>query len=168
MVELDSNAVLVEPLKSRKDSELTRAYNAMMLRLKRAEIIPRKYILDNKVSEAMKNVIRDNYNMEIEVVPPRRHHKNAAEVAISNFKVHFLSVLAGTAEDFPLFLWDRLLLQAEITANLLQQPNATPNVSAYAHLSEPFDYNKMSLAPMGCKVQVHKKTDKRALGRTTL
>jgi len=34
-------------------------------------------------------------------------------------------------------------------------------MSAYAHLSGPFDYNKMPLAPMGYAVQVHKKTDKR-------
>ena len=36
MVEINSNAILVEPLKSRKDPELTRAYRTMMLRLKRA------------------------------------------------------------------------------------------------------------------------------------
>ena len=34
-------------------------------------------------------------------------------------------------------------------------------MSAYAHLSGPFDYNKMPLAPMGCGAQVHEKTDKR-------
>jgi hypothetical protein len=44
---------------------------------------------------------------------------------------------------------------------LLRQSNATPTVSAYAHLSGPFDYNKMPLAPMGCEVQIHEKTDKR-------
>ena len=36
-----------------------------------------------------------------------------------------------------------------------------PKVSAYAHLSRSFDYNKMKLAPMRCEVQVHEKTDKR-------
>ena len=44
---------------------------------------------------------------------------------------------------------------------LLRQSNATPTVSAYVHLCGPFDYNKMPLAPMGCPVQVHEKTDKR-------
>ena len=39
MVKIDSNAILVEPLKSRKDPELARAYRAMMLRLKRAGIV---------------------------------------------------------------------------------------------------------------------------------
>eukprot|EP00956_Cyclotella_meneghiniana_P005003 scaffold6172_cov42-Cyclotella_meneghiniana.AAC.9 len=83
------------------------------------------------------------------------------EVAIRNFNVHFLSVLAGTADNFPPSLWDKLLSQSEITLNLLRQSNATPTISAYAHINGLFDYNKMPLAPMGCEVQVHEKTDKR-------
>jgi hypothetical protein len=46
------------------------------------------------------------------------------------------------------------------TLNLLRQSSAWPKVSANAHLSKPFNYNKMPLAPMGCKLQVHKKEDK--------
>ncbi len=86
-----------------------------------------------------------------------------AKVAIHNFKSHFLSVLAGVADDFPQNLWDPLLLQTEITLNLIWQSNATPTVSAYAHLSGPFDYNKMPLAPMGCEAQIHKKTNKQGM-----
>ena len=63
------------------------------------------------------------------------HRRNAAEVEICNFKTHFLNVLAVVAEDFPINLWDRLLPQTEITLNLLQQSNATPNKLAYAQLS---------------------------------
>eukprot|EP00804_Cyclotella_cryptica_P013852 CCRYP_018165-RA/>CCRYP_018165-RA protein AED:0.42 eAED:0.42 QI:0/0/0/1/0/0/3/0/199 len=46
-----------------------------------------------------------------------------------------------------------------MTLNLLRQSNATPTLSVYAHLCGPFDYNKMPLAPMGCEVQVHEKTN---------
>ncbi len=81
-------------------------------------------------------------------------------MAILNFEAHFLSVLAGVANNFPPSLWDCLLPQTKITINFIQQSNATPNVSAYAHLSGPFDYNKMPLAPMGCEAQVHEKPDK--------
>ena len=95
----------------------------------------------------------------MELVPPGCHQCNAALAAIRNFKTHFLSVLAGVAGNFPLSLWDRLLPQTKITINLIRQSNATPNV-AYAHLSGPFDYNKMPLALMGCEAQVHEKTDK--------
>ncbi len=161
MVEIDSSAILVEPIKNCSDSELTRAYSSLITRLHRAGIVPRKHILDNEVSTAMKTLITDTYNMSYELVPPGCHRRNAAEVAIRNFKAHFLSILAGVAADFPMKLWDKLLPQAEITINLLRQSNATPTVSAYAHLNGPFDYNKMPLAPMGCQVQVHEKTDSR-------
>lgn len=161
MVEIDSNAILVEPMKSRKDAEMIRAYDALVLRLRRAGIVPKKHVLDNEISENMKAHIKDDCKFSLELVPPGCHRRNAAEVAIRNFKAHFLSVLAGTAENFPPSLWDRLLPQTEITLNLLRQSNATPTVSAYAHLSGPFDYNKMPLAPMGCEVQIHEKTDKR-------
>ena len=82
MVEIDSNKILVEPLKSRKDPELTRVYRVVILRLKRAGIIPKKHILNNEVSEAMTDVIQEEYHMEIELVPPGCHRRNAAEVAI--------------------------------------------------------------------------------------
>jgi hypothetical protein len=79
--------------------------------------------------------IRDMCKLDMELVPPGCHQRNAAKVAIRNFKAHFISVLAGVADDFPPSLWDRLFPQTEITINLIQQSNATPNVSAYAHLS---------------------------------
>eukprot|EP00804_Cyclotella_cryptica_P021689 CCRYP_018272-RB/>CCRYP_018272-RB protein AED:0.37 eAED:0.37 QI:0/-1/0/1/-1/0/1/0/378 len=164
MVDIDSSAILIEPIKNRTDLELTRAYSTLITRLHRAGVVPRKHVLDNEISTAMKTLITDTYKMTYELVPPGCHRRNAAEVAIRNFKSHFLSILAGVADDFPMKLWDKLLPQAEITINLLRQSNATPTVSAYAHLNGPFDYNKMPLAPMGCSVQVHEKSDARHMG----
>ncbi len=161
MVEIVSNTILVEPMKSCKDAEMIQAYDALFQQLKRVGIVPKKHIFDNKVSKNMKNHICDTYKFDMELVPPGCHQQNAAEVAIHNFKAHFLSVLTGVSNNFPPSLWDRLLPQTKITINLTRQSNATPNVSAYAHLSGPFDYNKMPLAPMGCNAQVHEKTDKR-------
>jgi hypothetical protein len=148
MVEIDSNAILVEPMKNRKDAKMIQAYNALLLQLKRVNIIPKKHVIDNKVSENMKNHICDMCKLDMELVPPGCHRCNAAEVAIHNFKAHFLSVLASVGNNFPPNLWDQLLSQTEIMINLIQQSNAIPNVLAYAHISKPFDYNKMPLAPM--------------------
>eukprot|EP00804_Cyclotella_cryptica_P000999 CCRYP_012348-RA/>CCRYP_012348-RA protein AED:0.11 eAED:0.11 QI:0/0/0/1/1/1/3/0/1327 len=147
MVDINSSAILVDPIKNRTDLELTRAYSTLITRLHRAGVVPRKHVLDNKISTAMKTLITDTYKMTYELVPPGCHRRNAAEVAIRNFKSHFLSILAGVADDFPMKLWDKLLPQAEITINLLRQSNATPTVSAYAHLNGPFNYNKMPLHP---------------------
>ena len=81
----------------------------MMLRLRQAGIIPKKHILENEVSEALKTVIQDEYRMQMELIPPGIHRRNAVEVAIRNLKAHFLSILAGTAQDFPPSLCDILL-----------------------------------------------------------
>ena len=112
MVEIDSNAILVKPIKSRKDEEITQAYRKIILILRRSGILSKKHILDNEVSESLKKIIQDEYKMQIELLPPGTHGRNAAEVAIRNFKARFLSFLAGTAQDFPPSLWDRLLPQA--------------------------------------------------------
>ncbi len=154
MVEIDSNAILVKPMTNRKDTEMIQAYKALLLQQKQASIVPKKHVLDNEVSENKKNHIRDRCKLDIELVPPGCHRCNAAKVAIHNFKAHFLSILAGVANNFPPILWDQLLPQTEITINLIWQSNATPNILAYAHLSGQFDYNKM---PRRCGAQVHEK-----------
>jgi hypothetical protein len=57
--------------------------------------------LDNKVSDNMKNHICDTCKLGMELVPPGCHRCITAEVAIRNFKAHFLSILAGVANNFP-------------------------------------------------------------------
>ena len=92
MVDIDSSGIVVEPMKSRKDTEMIRSYTALLTRFKRANITPKKHVLDNEISDATKNLIRDQHHMELELVPPGCHRRNAAEVAIRNFKTHFLSI----------------------------------------------------------------------------
>jgi hypothetical protein len=68
MVEIDSSAILVEPMKSCKDAEMIRAYNALLQQLRRAGINPKKHVIDNEVSENMKNHICYNCKLKIEPV----------------------------------------------------------------------------------------------------
>jgi len=70
MVEIDSNAILVKPISSRNNHELARAYRVLMTRLQHAGIVPKNHILDNEVSEAMKTIIKDEYKMAMELIPP--------------------------------------------------------------------------------------------------
>jgi hypothetical protein len=119
IVKINSNAILVKPMKNRKDAKMIWAYNALLLQLKWAGIVPKKLVLDNDVSKNMKNHICDMYKLDMELVPPGCHRRNAAKVAIHNFKAHFFSILAGVANNFPPNLWDWLLPQTEITINLI-------------------------------------------------
>ena len=68
--------------------------------------MPKKHILDSEVTGAMRAVIYNEYKTGMELVPPGYHRMKAAEVAIYNLKAHVLSVLPGTAQDFPLYVWD--------------------------------------------------------------
>eukprot|EP00804_Cyclotella_cryptica_P017230 CCRYP_013154-RA/>CCRYP_013154-RA protein AED:0.40 eAED:0.40 QI:0/-1/0/1/-1/1/1/0/260 len=63
MVDIDFGAILVEPIKNRTDLELTRAYSTLITRLHRAGVVPRKHVLDNEISTAMKTLITDTYKM---------------------------------------------------------------------------------------------------------
>ncbi|KAL7476565.1 hypothetical protein ACHAW6_002421 [Cyclotella cf. meneghiniana] len=160
MVEIDSNAILLELLKNRTDGEMIRTYNNLVSQLLRCSAQPKKHILDNEISTNMKHHVQDKYKFTVKLVLPGCHCHNAAKVTIRNFKPHFFSVLAGVADSFPHNLWDRVLPQTEVTLKLLWESNAKPHVSAYTHVCGPFDYSKMLLAPMGCEVQIHKQMDK--------
>ena len=57
MVEVDSSAILVVPLKSCKDAELIQVHKSLLLQLQQAGIVHRKNVMDNKISKAMKEHI---------------------------------------------------------------------------------------------------------------
>ena len=96
------------------------------------------------------------------LVPSDNHRRNLAERAIQTFKNHFKSILAGVDNSFPMRLWDRLLPQMILTLNLLQQSNGVPAISVWQYVHGNFDYNQMPLAPMGCAVQIHQNSERRA------
>jgi hypothetical protein len=74
------------------------------------------------------------------------------------FKNHFVAILCGADQDFPLHLWNRLVQeQAELTLNLLCSSRMQPQLSACAHLNGNFDYNHTPLAPLGTKMALHEK-----------
>jgi hypothetical protein len=58
-------------------------------------------------------------------------------------------------------LWDRLLPQTILTLNFLCQSNAVPTISVHQNVHGNFDYNKMTLAPIGCAVQLHESSKRR-------
>ncbi len=66
MVEIDSNPILVKSMKNCKDAKMIWAYNALLLQLKRAGIVPKKHVLNNKVSENMKNPIHDTCKLDMD------------------------------------------------------------------------------------------------------
>ena len=75
--------------------------------------------MDSKASRVVKRFVT-NTTAKYQLVEPHNHRVNAAERAIRTFKNHFVAGLASTHPQFPLYLWDELLPQAELTLNLLR------------------------------------------------
>jgi hypothetical protein len=159
-IHLDANYIFAEPMKNRTEGEMIRVYQKIINRMKAAGLGIKKHVLDNECSAAMKSCIQGN-GISYELVPPGQHRRNQAERAIQTFKSHFISILAGGDDKFPLSLWCHLLEPAELTLNLLRQSQITPNVSAFAHVHGNHDYMRKPFAPIGCAIQTHVKPDNR-------
>jgi hypothetical protein len=162
----DCSYVRVIPMKSRSASEWVKTYDTVHQELTVKAFKPKLQNLDNEASAALKNFFTVNH-IDYQLVPPHCHCRNAAERATRTFKEHFVAWLSSVDPAFPLHLWDRLLLQAEITLNLLRTSRLHPHLSAAAHYHGLVDYNKTAFAPPGCKIIAHEKTGKQALGRPT-
>ncbi len=136
------------------------AYQRMVDRMEISGLGLKHHRLDNESSEKFKQCIRKN-GMTHELVPPDNHRRNIAERAIQTFKNHFISILSGVDDRFPLSLWCHLVKPAKLTINLLQQSNVTPKVSAYVHIHGQHNYMKRPFAPLGCAVMAHVKPKNR-------
>jgi hypothetical protein len=110
--------------------------------------------LDNEASNALKRTMRDK-DIDFQLVPPHTHCRNTADRAIQTFKNHFVACLCTADKLFPMRLWDRILLQATTTLNLLRTSRLNPRLSSEAHLSGTFDFNRTPLTPLGTRVMVH-------------
>jgi hypothetical protein len=97
-------------------------------------------------------------SVDFQLAPPGIHHTNAAERAIRTFKNHFIATLCSTDKDFPLYLWDHLLLpQILLTLNMLRGSRLNPKLSAWAQIHGFFNFNQTPIAPPGIRVLVHEK-----------
>ena len=159
-IHLDANYIFCETMKNRTEGEMIKAYQKIINRMKAAGLGLKTHRLDNEASTAYKECIHLN-GMKHELVPPDNHRSNLAERAIQTFKHHFISILSGVDDKFPLSMWCALIEQAELTVNLLRQSSVVPKISAFAHVHGQHDYMKKPFAPIGCAVQVHVKPTNR-------
>ena len=117
-------------MKNREASEHVEAYMDIYEYLKKRGFKPTLNVLNNECSNMLKErIIKERMN--IQHVEPDNHRVNAAVRAIQTFKNHFLVGLATVDANFPLQLWCELLVQAEITLNLLRKLRVDKTKSAY-------------------------------------
>ena len=112
-------------------------------------------ILDKEGSTEFKKTIVDDWNATYQLVSPNFHIRNIARRAIRTSKAHFISVLAVLDPTFPKFIWDNLLVQTELTINLLLQATLNTSMSAWGYFNGTFDFTATPLGPIGCKLIIH-------------
>ena len=103
LIDIDSNSIWAEPMKNRTEGEMILARRRALLRMKACGVVPQHQVLDNEASKAYKQEIAET-KMSYQQVPPDDHRRNLAERAIQTWKDHFVSVLSGTDESFPMHL----------------------------------------------------------------
>ena len=130
----DSNAILAEPMKSRSDHDMIRAYEKLHSYLTTRGLKPKLQRLDHEAATKLKNLMRTK-QVDFQLAPPHIHRRNAAERAIRTWKNHFIAGLASTDKKFPIHLWDCLIPQAVTTLNLLRQSRINPRLSSDAQLN---------------------------------
>ena len=156
----DSNHIFTESLSANTGKAIKNGYVAVIDRLKSAGLKPKLILLDNECSKTVKrHFVAEGIDMQL--VPPYLHRRNAAERAIRTWRNHLVAILNGTDPKFPNDLWDHLIQQASLTLNLLRGSRINPKLSAWAQIYGHFDYNRTPLAPPGIRVFAHESCDKR-------
>ena len=97
----DSNTILAEPLKTCQSAEIKRGWQVMYKQLAKQGNVPLIYIMDDEASAELKAAC-DKYDLAYQLVPPRVHRCNAAELAIQAFKNHLLVIIATADPNFPI------------------------------------------------------------------
>ena len=96
-----------------------------------------------------------NYNVDLQLVPPYTHRRNADERAIRTFKNYLCARLASCNPNFPSQEWDRLIPQSVITLYLLRYSCTNPSLSAHAAINGNFYFNATPIDTPGTKVLGH-------------
>lgn len=118
--------------------------------------IPIFHRMDNQTSSQVHSFIVDSMGIPVQYVPPNNHRSLPAERAIQTWKEHCISSLSNVDPNFPLFLWDELDEQAEITLNHLLPYAPNPSISAYEGIhGKPYDFKAHPIHPPGMKVIAH-------------
>ena len=154
-----ANNILTAPLKNRTLpfilNGLTKIYDKLIKRV----FTPKLHIVDNEVSEDLKQYFEDS-DIQFQLVPQHMHRRKYAERAVRTFKNHFIAALCTVAPIPPFYLWDHLLPQVTMTLNMLWRYQLNPGLSTYEKVYGIHKFERKPLSPLGCKVKIHEKPHK--------
>jgi hypothetical protein len=85
--------------------------------------------------------------VDFQLTPAGIHRRDTAKRAICMAKNHLIAGLCTVHPKFPLYLWNKLLPQAELTLNMLRGSRLNPKLSAWDQVCGVYDYNCTSIGP---------------------
>jgi hypothetical protein len=112
-------------------------------------------MLDNECSNTIKAFLHAE-EVALQLTPAGMHRCNIAKQAIRTAKNIFAG-LCMVYPKFPLYLWDKIIPQVEMTLNMLRGSRMNPRLSAWDQVCSVFDYNRTPIGPPGTRVLVHEK-----------
>ena len=157
----DSNDIVAAPFKLCTYKHRLIAYVSGMQRLKDLNMLVDLQILDNETSTEYKRIIKSEWGVRYQLVPPHIHFINSSWRAILTFKAHFISILSGMANTLPKNLWYLLIPQTKLTLNILIKSTLNPKISAWEYFQGHFDYKSTPLVLLVFPVIIHRKTSNR-------
>jgi hypothetical protein len=105
LFEIDSNFIDTKPMRDSTGKLMIDAYHKLWQQIMASgKIKPKMHLLDNEALEAFKCDFAKKCHYQL--VPLDYHHRNMAEQAIQTFKSHFIAILSGVNELFPMPQWD--------------------------------------------------------------
>ena len=116
--EEDGNYIHIEVIGDRTASAAIQAYSNALTLFNKKHGKRKIARLDNETSGKLETYLIAEHQLELEFVPPGTHRALKAERAIETWKEHFISILAGTDPEFPMQVWDELVIQGEATLNM--------------------------------------------------
>ena len=121
----DANNILTTPLKNITGPWILNGITKIHYKLRKRGLTPKLHIMDNNVSEDLKQYFDDS-DIQFQLVPPQTNQRNSAERAVRTFKNHFIAALFTVDHISPFYLWDHILPQVTMTLNMLQQLPTKP------------------------------------------
>jgi hypothetical protein len=124
------------PNQSRSDANQLKAYQVILKQVGDSTSLTMHW-MNNEVSVAIKKQLTNDFKLDYQLVPLRCI---TAKQAIQTFKNHFFAGLCSADSTLPLWLWDWLLPQAEITINLMCASRTLLEISTYKDVFGLFDH----------------------------
>ena len=126
----DANNILTKPLKNRTGNCILIGITKIHNKLRKWGLTTKLHIMDNEVSEDFKKYFEDS-DLQLQLMPPHMHCRNAAERSVRTFKNNFIAALCTLDPLFPFYLCYHLLTQVTMTLNMLRISWLKPGLSDY-------------------------------------